>query len=223
MTGREVAFSTEHKCGELNSQLWNSGIEANKDIARKQKRRLSYYANVLIVSDPKNPDNEGKVKIFRFGKKIFDKIMDKANPTYEDETPVNVFDLWEGANLKLRMRKKDGYTNYDESFFMEPAPVADTDEAILEIVNQQHPLKEFLDRKNFKSYEELEKKLKSVLATDTFVGKAATIDDDEMEEVAPKEAKSKPAPKQKEAKPAWEDDDGDDDMKSFFAKIAEED
>ena len=100
---------------ELNSQLWNSGVEANKKIAQNQKRRLSYIANVLVISDPKHPENEGKVVLFKFGKKIFDKIMDKARPTFEDEKPVNVFDFWEGANFKLRMRKKDGFTNYDES------------------------------------------------------------------------------------------------------------
>jgi hypothetical protein len=101
--------------GELNSRLWNSGNESDKDIARKQKRKLTYIANILIISDPKHPENEGQVRLFRFGKKIFDKIMDKARPTFEDETPVNVFDLWEGADFKLRQRKVEGYANYDQS------------------------------------------------------------------------------------------------------------
>jgi hypothetical protein len=112
--------------GELNTQLWNSGSEANKEIARKQKRKLSFTANVLVVSDPKHPENEGKVFLFKFGKKIFDKIMDKARPTFEDEKPVNVFDFWEGANFKLRMRKKDGYANYDESVFSDPVEIGDS-------------------------------------------------------------------------------------------------
>ena len=136
--------------GELNTQLWNSGSEANKEIARKQKRKLSFIANILVVSDPKHPENEGKVFLFKFGKKIFDKIMDKARPTFEDEKPVNVFDFWEGANFKLRMRKKDGYANYDESVFTDPVAIGDDDE-IVRVAGGQYKLAEFIDRKNFKS------------------------------------------------------------------------
>lgn len=211
---------------EENSRLWATGLESNQNIARDRKRKLSYYFNILVVSDPKNPQNEGKVFIYRCGKKIFDKIMDKANPTYEDESPVNVFDLWEGANLKLRMRKKDGYVNYDESLFMEPSPVADTDEEILEIVNKQYRLGEFLEQKNFKTYDELKKKFVSVMASDTFKPQTAEELINEKDEPAVAEApkaKEKSAPKQKEAKPAWEDDDEDEDLKSFFSKIAEDD
>jgi len=204
--------------GELNTQLWNSGSEANKEIARKQKRRLSFTANILIVSDPKHPENEGKVFLWKFGKKIFDKIMDKARPTFEDEKPVNVFDFWEGANFKLRMRKKDGYANYDESAFMEPAAIGSDDE-IVKIASAQHKLAEFTDRKNFKSYDELKKKLNEVLSGDSFASKsAAQIAEDEDRPVAqaPKIA-SKPAPVPK----ALEEDD--DDVMSYFEKIAKED
>ena len=204
--------------GELNTQLWNSGSEANKEIARKQKRRLSFTANILIVSDPKHPENEGKVFLWKFGKKIFDKIMDKARPTFEDEKPVNVFDFWEGANFKLRMRKKDGYANYDESAFMEPSAIGD-DETIVKIANAQHKLAEFTDRKNFKSYDELKKKLNEVLSGDSFASKsAAQIAEDEDRPVAqaPKIA-SKPAPKMPEV------NDDDDDVMSYFEKIAKED
>ena len=204
--------------GELNTQLWNSGSEANKEIARKQKRRLSFTANILIVSDPKHPENEGKVFLWKFGKKIFDKIMDKARPTFEDEKPVNVFDFWEGANFKLRMRKKDGYANYDESAFMEPAAIGSDDE-IVKIASAQVKLAEFTDRKNFKSYDELKKKLNEVLSGDSFASKsAAQIAEDEDRPVAqaPKIA-SKPAPAPK----AMEEDD--DDVMSYFEKIAKED
>jgi len=159
--------------GELNTQLWNSGSEANKEIARKQKRKLSFIANVLVVSDPKHQENEGKVFLFKFGKKIFDKIMDKARPTFEDEKPVNVFDLWEGANFKLRMRKKDGYANYDESVFTGQCPASEDENKLLAIVNAQYKLSEFTNRKNFKSYEELKKKLNDVLSGDSFVSKSA--------------------------------------------------
>ena len=204
--------------GELNTQLWNSGSEANKEIARKQKRKLSFIANVLVVSDPKHPENEGKVFLFKFGKKIFDKIMDKARPTFEDEQPVNVFDFDAGANFKLRMRKKDGYANYDESAFMDPAPIG-TDEEIERALNSRYKLVEFIDRKNFKSYDELKKKLNEVLSGDSFAGKsAAQMADEEDRPVAtaPKIA-SKPAPKMPEVT------DDDDDVMSYFEKIAKED
>ena len=209
--------------GEINTQLWNSGSEANKEIARKQKRKLSFTANILVVSDPKHPENEGKVFLFKFGKKIFDKIMDKARPTFEDEKPVNVFDFWEGANFKLRMRKKDGFANYDESVFMEPAPVAEDDDAILAIANSQHKLSEFLDRKNFKTYDELKRKLNDVLSGDAFAAKsAAEIAEQEDRPVAvAAEPKSAPAFTPKAAKSAPMDDD--EDVMSYFQKIAQED
>ena len=205
--------------GELNTQLWNSGSDANKEIARKQKRKLSFIANVLVVSDPKHPENEGKVFLFKFGKKIFDKIMDKARPTFEDEKPVNVFDLWEGANFKLRMRKKDGYANYDESMFTEPCAAADSDEELVRIVNAQYKLSEFTDRSNFKSYDELKKKLNDVLSGDSFASKsAAEIAEEEDRPSAPAPAvASKPAPK---IASVSEDDD---DVMSYFEKIAQED
>lgn len=212
--------------GELNTQLWNSGSEANKEIARKQKRKLSFIANVLIVSDPKHPENEGQVKLFKFGKKIFDKIMDKARPTFEDEKPVNVFDLWEGANFKLRMRKKDGYANYDESIFTEPCAVSEDEEELLRIVNSQHKLSEFTDRKNFKSYDELKKKLSEVLSGDSFASKSAAEiaeEEDRPVRAAPEPAKSVAAPVQK-AKPAPTSvEDDDDDVMAYFEKIAQED
>jgi hypothetical protein len=212
--------------GELNSRLWNSGLESDKEIARKQKRRLHYVANVLIVSDPKHPENEGQIKLFKFGKKIFDKIMDKARPTFEDETPVNVFDLWEGADFKLRMRKVDGYPNYDQSVFLEPAPVAEDEDTLLSIVNRQYLLSEFTDRKNFKTYEELSRKLASVLEGSAPTATAASIADADdgytppaRQEVKKADVKiSKPAKVQTD-----DDDDGDDDAMSYFKKIAQED
>ena len=211
--------------GELNTTLWNSGSDANKEIARKQKRRLHFIANVLVVSDPKHPENEGQVKLFKFGKKIFDKIMDKARPTFEDETPVNVFDFWEGADFKLRMRKVDGFPNYDQSVFMEPSPVADSDEEILAIANKQHRLGEFTDAKNFKSYDDLKKKLDAVLSGTSAAPKsaAALADEDELPwKPEPEVAKSAPAPAPKVSKPAPAEDDEDDAL-SYFQRIADED
>ena len=149
---------------EYNSTLWNSGIEANKEIARKQKRRLNYIANVYVVSDPSNPENEGQIRIYKFGKKIFDKITEAMNPDFADETPVNPFDMWEGANFKLKIRNVEGYRNYDKSEFAEKSALLDGDDAKLETLwKQEHSLKEFLDAKHFKPYEVLKARLDKVL------------------------------------------------------------
>ena len=152
---------------EHNNTLWNSGIEANKDIARKQKRKLSYVANVLIVSDPANKENEGQIRLFKFGKKIFDKITEAMNPEFEDEKPVNPFDFWEGANFKLKIRNVEGYRNYDKSEFAEKSPLFDGDDAKLEeLWKKEHSLKEFVEKKQFKSYEQLKGRLDKVLGFD---------------------------------------------------------
>ena len=152
---------------EYNTSLWNSGIEANKDIARKQKRRLTYISNVYIVKDPSNPENEGTVRLFKYGKKIFDKINDMMNPTFEDETPRNPFDLWEGANFKMKIRKVDGFSNYDKSEFDNPAPLLEDDGKMEEIWKTQHSLQEFLAPEHFKSYNDLKVKLDKILGTAT--------------------------------------------------------
>lgn len=220
-------FNEADPVGELNSQLWNSGSEANKKTAQAQKRRLSYIANILVVSDPKHPENEGKVFLFKFGKKIFDKLMDKAQPAYEDEKPVNVFDLWEGANFKLRMRKKDGYVNYDESTFNEPASITDDDNKLLDIVNSRHKLSELLDRKNFKTYDQLKKKLEDVLSAEAYTPKSAAaiaeVEDRPVAE-ARQERTVQAAPVQQaktvsKSTPVVEDDD--DDVMSYFSQLAD--
>jgi hypothetical protein len=149
---------------EHNSTLWNSGVEANKDIARKQKRKLSYIANILVISDPSNPENEGQIKLFKFGKKIFDKITEAMNPEFADETPVNPFDLWEGANFKLKIRNVEGYRNYDKSEFADKSAVLDGDDDKLEeLWKKEFSLKEFTEKKNFKSYEQLKARLDKAL------------------------------------------------------------
>ena len=149
--------------GEMNRRLWNSGSEADKDTARKQKRKLSYYTNIYVVADPKHPENEGKVFLYKFGKKIFDKVMEAMQPQFEDETPVNPFDLWKGANFKLKIRKVDGYWNYDKSEFDVPAPL-DKDESVMEkAYNAEHKLKPFHETSNFKTYDELKEKMEHVL------------------------------------------------------------
>ena len=152
---------------EYNSQLWNSGIEANKEIARKQKRRLTYVSNVLVIKDPTNPQNEGQVRLYKYGKKIWDKLNDQMNPEFEDETPCNPFDLWEGANFKIKIRKIDGFSNYDKSEFETTTPLDDDDSKMEEVWKTEHSLSEFTDPKNFKSYPELKEKLDRVLGITT--------------------------------------------------------
>ena len=148
---------------EHNRELWNSGIESNKDVVRKQKRKLSYYANVYVVKDPTNPHNEGGVFLYKFGKKIFDKIMEAMQPEFEDETPINPFDFWQGANFKLKIVKKDGYWNYDKSEFEAPAPLLSDDDAMEAIWKKQYSLAGLTAEDQFKSYEDLERRLKYVL------------------------------------------------------------
>ena len=155
---------------EYNTELWNSGNEADKETARKQKRILKYYSNVLVVSDPKHPENDGQVKLFRFGKKIFDKITEAMNPAFEDETAVNPFDMWQGANFKLKIRKVDGYWNYDKSEFDSVSEIEGGDDRLEEIYNGLHSLQDFVDPKNFKTYDELKEKLHKTLTGSSVKG-----------------------------------------------------
>ena len=149
---------------EHNNTLWNSGIEANKDIARKQKRKLTYIANILVLSDPSNPENEGQIKLYKFGKKIFDKISEAMNPEFADETPVNPFDMWEGANFKLKIRNVEGYRNYDKSEFADKSALFDGEDDKLEALwKKEFSLKEFTEKSQFKPYDQLKTRLDKVL------------------------------------------------------------
>ncbi len=151
-------------CSEMNSILWNTGSESDKKIARDRKRRLHYVSNIYVISDPSDPSNEGKVFLFKYGKKIFEKITEVMKPEFQDETPVNPFDFWEGCDLKLKIRKVDGYQNYDKSEFSKPSQFLDGDDSKLEkVYNSLYNLSEFLDPKNYKSYDELKEKLNRVL------------------------------------------------------------
>ena len=149
--------------GELNRELWNSGNEKDKDTVRKQKRKLSYYANIYVVKDPANPQNEGEVFLYKFGKKIFDKVMDVLQPEFEDEQAINPFDFWQGANFKLKLQKKDGFWNYDKSEFDSSSPLLEDDDALEAIWKKQHSLTAFVAADQFKSYDDLKKRLDYVL------------------------------------------------------------
>lgn len=211
---------------ELNSKLWNSGIESDKDQVRKQKRRQHYAANILVISDPANPANEGKVFLFQFGKKIFDKIMDVLQPQFQDEEPVNPFDFWEGADFKLKIRNVEGYRNYDKSEFSAPAPLFGGDDEKLEAVYKQlHSLAAYTDPKNFKSYEELSRKLNAVLggsATPMRTAESMMDDDDDGAPAPSFRKESAPAPARSAAPkaPVSAGDEDDDDTMSFFSKLA---
>ena len=153
---------------KANTVLWNSGIESDKNIARERKRKLSYYSNILVLEDSANAENEGKVFLFRYGKKIFEKIESVMNPEFKDEEPMNPFDFWSGANFKLKIRQVDGFANYDKSEFASPSPLYDGEDAKLENVwKQQHSLQGVLAPENFKSYQELEARFNTVIARET--------------------------------------------------------
>jgi hypothetical protein len=209
---------------ESNSLLWNSGVEADKEIARKRKRKLSYVANILVINDSKHPENEGQIKLFKFGKKIFDKITEAMKPEFEDEKPINPFDFWEGANFKLKIRKVDGYWNYDKSEFDSPSPIKENDEAIEQVWDKQYPLKPFLAPENFKSYDELKAKLDKVLSGVRNTGTAEDVMDPPTSPTVSEPVKTETADTHSTsvADDTIAEDDGDDTL-DYFSKLAEED
>jgi len=200
---------------EENTILWNTGVDSDKEIARKRKRKLSYYSNIYVVSDPKHPENEGKVFLFKFGKKIFDKITEAMQPAFEDEKPINPFDFWTGANFKLKIRKVDGFWNYDKSEFEAVSPITTDDEVIKGIWNKQYPLKAFLEAANFKSYDELKEKFNRVVAGSKNTETASEIDLPPTTSRAPATAA---ASVQSNEASSVEDDD----TLSYFSKLAED-
>ena len=217
---------------EYNSKLWNDdGSNAAKEQVRKQKRRLSYHANILVVKDPSNPQNEGKVFLYRFGKKIFDKLNDLMNPQFPDEAPINPFDFWAGANFNLKIRNVDGYRNYDKSDFSAPSPLDDDDSKLEAIWKQQHSLKELVDPSVFKSYDELKQRLNKVLQLDGPAPSAQPMQ--EREPAAEKEMSFTPSFGNKEANKTeevsydsgWQSKDtsSDDDELDFFKSLASDD
>lgn len=207
---------------EYNTQLWNNGTEAGKEQVRKQKRRLTYISNVYVIKDTANPQNEGKVFLFKYGKKIWDKLNLAMNPEFEDEQPINPFDLWEGANFKVKIRNVEGYRNYDKSEFDTPEPLFADDEKMEAVWKKESKLGEFIDPSNFKSYDELKDKLYRVLGLAGNVKptpRAAADSTPPWEDEAP-QTKAKPL---KEAFTEASSSEDDDDSMAFFKKLAAED
>ena len=198
---------------EENTRLWNTGVDSDKEIARKRKRKLSYYSNIYVVSDPKHPENEGKVFLFKFGKKIFDKITEAMQPAFDDETPINPFDFWKGANFKLKIRKVDGYWNYDKSEFEGISQIKESDEDIKNIWSKQYPLLPFVDPSNFKTYDELKEKLNRVIMGQRNTETVENVD------LPPQTTTSVPSSSDVKSEPASDDDD----TLSYFSRLADED
>ena len=197
---------------EYNTTLWNSGVESNKDQARKQKRRLSFVSNIYVLKDPSNPHNEGKVFLYKYGKKIFDKLNDMMNPEFDDESAVNPFDLWEGASFRLKMRNVEGFRNYDKSEFDSPGPLFDDDAKLEEVWKSEHSLQEQVDPSQFKSYDELKSRLYRVLALDGGPQTPVATAEDEIVDNS-----VAPAPQVD----AVDSADDDDESLSFFKKLAD--
>jgi hypothetical protein len=212
---------------ELNSQLWNNGTDAGKELARKQKRKLTYISNIYVVKDPTNPENEGKVFLFKYGKKIFDKLTAAMQPEFEDEEAIDPFDFWQGANFKLKAKNVAGYRNYDSSEFAAASPLLDDDDAMEAIWKKQYSLAELVAADQFKSYDELKKRLDYVLGSkssnrideevqdeEDYRGPAPSLDDGLREEL------NNLQPTRRAAAPVEEDED--DDALSYFQRLAED-
>jgi len=229
----KLAISYEHKCCASNSELWNSGNDRDKETVRQRKRKLSYYANIYVIKDPANPENEGRIFLFKFGKKIFDKILNAMQPEFEDEAPINPFDFWVGANFRLKIRKVEGYWNYDKSEFDAPEPLMDDDDALETLWKKEYSLSAVVAADQFKSYEDLEKRLKYVLGQKNPARAVAEQEEEYesyvqtpsreekvMEELEASYQKSKSAPSLPNL--SVSDDEDEDDAMKYFQKLVDE-
>ena len=196
-------------CSEFNTSLWNSGVESDKQIARNQKRKLAFYSNIYVVKDPANPENEGKVFLYKFGKKIFDKIMGAMQPEFEDESPLNPFDFWQGADFKVKIKKVAGYWNYDSSEFAAAAPLLKDDDALEQLWKKEYSLSEIVAADQFKTYDELKKRLESVLRLNQAPVTSPIDEEAELEDLS-------------EGRTPEANSPAEDDALSYFQKLAEE-
>ena len=209
---------------EYNRELWNSGSDKDKETVRKQKRKLSFYSNIYVVKDPANPQNEGRVFLYKYGKKIFDKIMEAMQPEFEDETPINPFDFWQGANFKLKIVKKDGYWNYDKSEFDRVSPLLDDDDALEALWKKQYSLAAVTAPDQFKSYDQLEARLKMVLGQKTSrprLDEEVDNEDNDRGSYTPDFSSSRRSEPELPVVSSSNDEDEDDAL-SYFQRLAEE-
>ena len=205
-----TTLNQKDPCSEFNTSLWNSGVESDKQIARNQKRKLAFYSNIYVVKDPANPENEGKVFLYKFGKKIFDKIMGAMQPEFEDESPLNPFDFWQGADFKVKIKKVAGYWNYDSSEFAAAAPLLKDDDALEQIWKKEYSLSEIVAADQFKTYDELKKRLESVLRLNQTTVTSPVLDEEaELEDLS-------------EGRTPEANSPAEDDALSYFQKLAEE-
>jgi len=207
---------------EANNALWNSGLESDKDIARNRKRKLQYISNIVVVEDSKNPDAEGKVFLYKFGKKIFDKIQEVLQPEFEDEDPMNPFDFWKGANFKIKIRKVGGFVNYDKSEFTTPTAFADGDDGALEIIwKKQYKLQEFIGDDQFKSYDELKSRMDMVLGGGGVATSAVEVS--EKKDIPYPKSNPFGEPKAEEKAEEVSDSEEGEDALAYFERLANED
>ena len=204
-----TTLNQKDPCSEFNTSLWNSGVESDKQIARNQKRKLAFYSNIYVVKDPANPENEGKVFLYKFGKKIFDKIMGAMQPEFEDETPLNPFDFWQGADFKVKIKKVAGYWNYDSSEFAAASPLLKDDDALEAIWKKEYSLSEIVAPDQFKTYDELKKRLESVLRLNQAPVTSPIDEEAELEDLS-------------EGRTPEANSPAEDDALSYFQKLAEE-
>ena len=204
-----TTLNQKDPCSEFNTSLWNSGVESDKQIARNQKRKLAFYSNIYVVKDPANPENEGKVFLYKFGKKIFDKIMGAMQPEFEDESPLNPFDFWQGADFKVKIKKVAGYWNYDSSEFAAASPLLKDDDALESIWKKEYSLSEIVAADQFKTYDELKKRLESVLRLNQAPVTSPIDEESELEDLS-------------EGRTPEANSPAEDDALSYFQKLAEE-
>ena len=204
-----TTLNQKDPCSEFNTSLWNSGVESDKQIARNQKRKLAFYSNIYVVKDPANPENEGKVFLYKFGKKIFDKIMGAMQPEFEDESPLNPFDFWQGADFKVKIKKVAGYWNYDSSEFAAASPLLKDDDALESIWKKEYSLSEIVAADQFKTYDELKKRLESVLRLNHAPVTSPIDEEAELEDLS-------------EGRTPEANSPAEDDALSYFQKLAEE-
>jgi len=209
-----TTLGSKDPVSEYNSQLWNNGTDAGKDAARKQKRKLTYISNIYVVKDPANPENEGKVFLYKYGKKIFDKLTAAMQPEFEDEEAIDPFDFWQGANFKLKAKNVAGYRNYDSSEFTAVTSLLDDDDALESVWKKESSLKEFVEADQFKSYDDLKKRLEYVLGSKR---PTSSIEEEDTDRGAAEELVTAAV----STTPSSVNED-DDDALSYFQKLADE-